>query len=956
MNGQRTPSKSPPPSRGRLVTPFPSIEGEGRGGGSYAPGSLIHARGREWIILPRSTPERLHLRPLSGADEDAVLLHPALEREPLGPASFPWPDPTQASNHDASRLLRDALQLKLRAGAGPFRSFGHIAVEPRAYQLVPLLMALKLPVVRLLIADDVGIGKTIEAGLIMRELLDRGEIARLAVLCPPHLVEQWQRELTDHFHIRPVALTAASAARLERALPVGVKLFEHHPFVVVSLDYIKSERHRHHFLSICPECVIVDEAHTCTRGGQGRQQRFELLQELAAASDRHLILLTATPHSGDDQAFYNLLSLLDPAFGELSTLNDARHPLRQRLAGHFVQRRRADIEEWQEGRLFPRRLTAELTYRLSGAWGRFFDDVLDYCVGLAERAEQAGGERQRLMWYATLALLRCVASSPASAVSALRTRLGNEDPALAAELQMERVFDSSDDGLSGDDVEPAAAVEEVAILGQLIQAAEKLSGVRNDPKLALLIQHLEELLEAGFRPVVFCRYIATARYVAEHLRPRFPQARVAVATGESTPEEREAIVADLADAEQPLLVATDCLSEGINLQESFTAVLHYDLSWNPTRHEQREGRVDRFGQQAPEVRATLIYGEDNPVDGFILRVILRKAETIRRELGVLVPMPDDEQRLSQAMLKAVLLQRRDNRDLQLDLDLFAAAPEVQAMDTAWRDAWERAARNRTVFAQRRLKPEEVIPEWRRQLAVLGGEDAVERFVRDACARLDAPLEPHGQGWRLLPGPLPEALRERLAGEGIEGELRMDFRYPPGPGMGFVHRSHPLVGILADTLLEEALAGNSQRAARCGVIRTRDVEVVSAVALLRLRHQLSVTRGGVTRLLMAEETTALALLGRVDPQVLTGEEAFALLSATPTANVPAERQRAALEQALGQLRGRRSALESLAQERARALLEDHRRVREASSSTGSYAVQPCLPVDVVGVYVLLPDGL
>jgi hypothetical protein len=243
---------------------------------------------------------------------------------------------------------------------------------------------------------------------------------------------------------------------------------------------------------------------------------------------------------------------------------------------------------------------------LSGAWRQFFDDVLDYCVGLAERAEQSGGKRQRLMWYATLALLRCVASPPASAVSALRTRLGNEDPALAVELQVERVFDGSDDALSGDDVEPAA-VEEAAVLGQLIEAAEKLSGARNDPKLALLIQHLQELLTAGFRPVVFCRYIATARYVTEHLRPRFADASVAVATGESTPAERRR-------------------------------------------------------------------GEDNPVDGFILRVILRKAETIRKELGVLVPMPDDDQRLTQAMLKVVLLRRRDNRDRQLDLELFAGTP------------------------------------------------------------------------------------------------------------------------------------------------------------------------------------------------------------------------------------------------------------------------------------------
>ncbi|EQD59824.1 SNF2-related protein, partial [mine drainage metagenome] len=205
----------------------------------------------------------------------------------------------------------------MRAGGGPFRAFGNIAVEPRAYQLVPLLMALRLSTVRLLIADDVGVGKTIEAGLIARELLDRGEIQRLAVLCPPHLVEQWQDELESRFNLQAVALTAASAARIERDLPHGMGLFDHYPVAVVSLDYIKSERHRAHFLAIAPECVIVDEAHTCATGGQGRQLRFELLQRLSADANRHLILLTATPHSGDEAAFYNLLSLLDARFADL---------------------------------------------------------------------------------------------------------------------------------------------------------------------------------------------------------------------------------------------------------------------------------------------------------------------------------------------------------------------------------------------------------------------------------------------------------------------------------------------------------------------------------------------------------------------------------------------------------------------------------------------------------------
>ncbi len=134
-------------------------------------------------------------------------------------------------------------------------------------------MALRQEIVRLLIADDVGIGKTIEAGLILRELIDRGEVKGFTVLCPPHLCEQWQEELSEKFHLRPVIVSRHTAARLERGLLQSESLFQHYPYTVVSLDYIKSSRRRDEFLSSCPDFVIVDEAHTCAQGsGQGRHQ------------------------------------------------------------------------------------------------------------------------------------------------------------------------------------------------------------------------------------------------------------------------------------------------------------------------------------------------------------------------------------------------------------------------------------------------------------------------------------------------------------------------------------------------------------------------------------------------------------------------------------------------------------------------------------------------------------
>ena len=921
----------------------------------FLPGNLVRARGREWVVQSDSRRDWLRLRPLSGADDESIALIPELELQPVEPATFDWPDPERAGNHAAALLLRDTLRLTLRAGAGPFRSFGNIAVEPRGYQLVPLLMALRLSIVRLLIADDVGIGKTIEAGLIVRELMDRGEIARLAILCPPHLVEQWQAELDTRFNLQAVALTSASAARIERELPHGVRLFDHHPVVVVSLDYIKSERHREQFLATAPECIIVDEAHTCARSGAGKQLRFELLQRLARNEQRHLILLTATPHSGDETAFYNLLSLLDPRFAALQGRMTASDPLRQELARHFVQRRRKDIVEWQtethDGRGFPRRMKTELTYQLSGEWGALFDAVQDYCRELAETIEQQqqqGGAR--LIWYATLALLRCVASSPAAAVKALTTRL--EGAVLGdALLSDERLHDGEADDLSGSDLEPPAQVQDASRLQTLIAEARRLSGKAGDPKLAALIRHVDLLVKDGYHPVVFCRYIATSHYVAEHLKTAFPKATVDAVTGELTPEERRARVDDMEDTEQRILVATDCLSEGINLQHLFTAVVHYDLAWNPTRHEQREGRVDRFGQQASEVRCTMIYGQDNPVDGFVLNIILKKGEAIQKELGVLVPMPEDDARINQALVKAALMKRSDGRASSPQTVFDFGEPEqvLAPLQAQWRDALEKAKANRTVFAQRRIRPDEVLPEWHKQQQALGTQADVQRFLQSACVRLGAPLEiGRKQTARFLPQHLPEALRQRLADEGVSASQLIDFIE--------LHRSHPLVGLLAQHLLEGALGGESTLAARCAATLTDDVEVVTTLYLLRLRHQLSYVRRREPFQMMAEETVALAVQGRNTPQWLVDDSVNRLLECTPSGNLPAEAVQREVRTALDFLAAHPQQLQALARQRANALLADHQRVREATRDVGQYSVSPCLPVDVMGVYVLLPDAL
>lgn len=467
----------------------------------------------------------------------------------------------------AALILRDALRLKLRSGAGPFRSFGNLAFEPRAYQLVPLLMALKLNTIRLLVADDVGIGKTIEAGLVAREMLDRGEIERTTVICPPHLCDQWQDELSSKFHIDAEIVRTGTAARLERGLRPGESVFEVYPHTVVSLDYIKADRRRDDFLRACPEFVIVDEAHTCVQSSNAvRHQRYQLLKGLAETEPRrHMVFLTATPHSGDDTAFHNLLGLIQQQFTSLREMDEGKEQesLRTRLSNHFVQRRRGDIAEWRDSAGFPVRESREATYALSGDWGALVEDVIDYARGMVKRTEKGSRLEQRMSWWAAIALLRCVSSSPAAASMALRTRLRaaegqSEDEQLAIldQLAGESVLDGLvEEGLSQNESVPAGtieALEDAAILRRLIERAEKLRGILMDPKASLLAKEIKRLVEEGFRPVVFCRYIATANYLEEVLRNYLSSDQVSVIsiTGEIPPEGREERVRNLEELEE----------------------------------------------------------------------------------------------------------------------------------------------------------------------------------------------------------------------------------------------------------------------------------------------------------------------------------------------------------------------------------------------------------------------
>jgi len=932
----------------------------------FSVGSLVRARFREWVVLPGSDAELLMVRPLGGTDAETTGILTALE--PVEPATFALPDPTQPGDYRSARLLRDALRLGFRSSAGPFRSFGHIAVEPRPYQLVPLLMALRQDPVRLLIADDVGIGKTVEAGLIARELLDQGDVQRLAVLCPPHLAEQWQAELADKFHLEATLVLAATAARLERHLPPGRSIFEEHPIVVVSLDYIKADRRRDDFLRACPKLVIIDEAHTCADqgvGGAGAHQRYALVEGLAADPERHVVLVTATPHSGKEGAFRSLLTLLDPDFAnlpdDLSGDRNRRH--RERLAQHLVQRRRADIQDYLGDTRFPRRMETEQTYQLSADYRSLFDKVLAYARETV-RDTAGGNHRQRVRWWSALALLRSLASSPAAAAATLRTRAASALTTTVAEADdvgRRMVLDLGDDDQSdapdvvhgadpSDDEDQSAAARTRRRLLGFAKEADALTG-RADEKLVRATTLIQRMLDDGFSPIVFCRFIPTAEYLAEQLRTRLKKGtEVTAVTGTIASSEREARIEILAQHPKRVLVATDCLSEGINLQHAFDAVLHYDLPWNPTRLEQREGRVDRFGQPAPEVRVVTYYGDDNQIDEIVLEVLLRKHRVIRKALGVSIPVPGSAASVIEALTEGVLLAEGTGGIAARlpGMDAFFR-PNAEQLTIEWDAAAEKEKASRSVFAQAGIQVSEVALELAEVRAAVGAEADVEGFVRTAVAAHGG-RAPAGTPTQIDLAETPLALREAV---GPPESFHASFE-TTGEGERHLSRTDPFVSGLASFVLDRALDGASDAVARrCGLVRTSAVTTRTTLVVVRYRFHLVTTKRGVETPLLAEDSGLLAWRGSADqPTWLTSDEVTTLLAAEPAANPGGAVD--FLTEAVGALDQIGPDLDAEAHRRAEQLHQSHIRVRDAARQKGvRVRVEPQLPVDVLGVYVYLP---
>lgn len=925
------------------------------------PGSLINFRNREWIVLPSDDTDLMLLKPLGGSDEEVTAVYLPLRSIPgesPEPAQFADPTPDDLGSFETAKVLFDASRLSFRNASGPFRCMGKLSFRPRSYQLVPLVMALRQKDrVRMLIADDVGVGKTIEALIILKELMERGDVRSFAVICPPHLCEQWQKELKDKLDLEAEIIRSSTAAALDRKLPDDRSVFYHLPYQVISIDYIKADRRRGIFLTDCPPLVIVDEAHTCAlpagAKSKSQQQRYALIHDISQDVNKHILLLTATPHSGKDEEFISLLGILNKDFSNIR-FDEIEKKEREKIARQFVQRKRENIKRWlKEETPFPARDSKEIPYQLHPEYHQFYKTVLDFAKGISQ--DTGKQNTQRIRYWAALALLRGVMSSPEAGLEMLQNRqnkklgaeelqdLQNQDNPHIETLSFDT--DSSQTELI-DHAE--LAVAELQEIQKLCDQIKRLSQLEKDQKAQKAIKIIKEWIAEGFQPIIFCKYIATANYLGKVFKENLPQkVKVAVITSELADEQRKEKIEQMGQHEQRLLIATDCLSEGINLQDWFTAILHYDLPWNPNRIDQRDGRVDRFGQDAPLIKSYILWGEDNPIDDIVLKILIKKVREIQKATGVSIIVGEDNSSIMDTILKEVLLKEESTQTArQLTLFDDKVTHELQS-------ARQKAENLRSIFAHETIKAEMIEADLKEVDEAIGDITSVETFVIHAITHLKGTVKKDEKGYVLYLQNIPPHLKSHF---GNETEVRISFDSPTPKGYRYIGRNHLFVEQLCQFMLALAFDGHPEysQVARVAEIQTHHVTTKTTLIMFRVRNVIKELAS--KKEVIAEEMYLWGYAGTgPDARSLDYSEAKKLLlEAASIRQLTVERQKDDIQRELTHFETLKPRFLELAVARAENLVKAHGRFKELVGGRRYEKATPVLPPDVMGIYILMPQ--
>lgn len=679
-----------------------------------AQGQTVTVRGRQWVTsdVVRSTvasddPTRAadttaqHLVLLVSIEDDArdEELRVVWELEHGAIAHDRQVLPSPAGGFDAPERL-DAFLDAVRWGAvasadhtalqAPFRS----GIEIQPYQLDPVVRALGMPRTNLLIADDVGLGKTIEAGLVMQELILRHRARTMLIVCPANLTLQWRDEMLGKFGMEFRILDSTLLRRLRRDRGLYTNPWTHYPRLIVSVDWLKRERPRRMLREVLPDVpgyprafdlLLVDEVHTCAPSGTGRyavdSQRTQAVRELARHCE-HRLFLSATPHNGYPESFSALLELLDD-----QRFARGVPPSRQQLAQVMVRRLKSELpKKWDGTDYFPQRVLHSLTVEYGDDTRALHALLTEYAA--SRRTHGLGPGGRAAGDFVTSLLKKRFLSSPLAfantAAKHLQTMKARSDGSMAREVEqagvkvlkplVDRLDESAEDDAAYDDAEEAALVAarrvgpaltdvETGLLTGIVERAARLKD-RTDAKFDAFRAWLEPIVcpegptgaWTGERVIVFTEYRDTQRWLRERLSAAgVPDSRIHRLYGGQDEEEREHIKTvfqespDLDDVR--ILLATDAASEGINLQARCHRLLHWEIPWNPNRMEQRNGRVDRHGQTAAQVDVLHFVPEGwrdatdavDPESRFdagtledemhFLVVATRKVERIREDLG-----------------------------------------------------------------------------------------------------------------------------------------------------------------------------------------------------------------------------------------------------------------------------------------------------------------------------------
>lgn len=632
-----------------------------------------------------------HLVKLSSVEDDGLgeELQVIWELEP-GTAvheKSTLPDPSTFDHPQRLQAFLDAVrwgavsQADDKALQSPFRS----GIEIDDYQLDPVVRALSMPRVNLLIADDVGLGKTIEAGLVVQEMTLRHRVRSVLIVCPSSLQVQWQEEMRDKFGLEFRIVDSESISTLRRKRGIHVNPWSHFPRLIASIDFLKRERNLNRFRETLPaggqptyprayDLLIVDEAHNVAPSGRGKyatdSQRTLAIRSLTPHFE-HKLFLSATPHNGYRESFAALLELLDnQRFARAVT------PDRNQLDAVMVRRMKDELKlRWDGSRRFAERVVRHLEVPYTEEERQAHHALQQY----AElRLKQASSDGERMAAEFVLKLLKKrLFSSPAAFGITLEKHIatvGGRTSASAASTARRDIADFVDDYADDDEYETEAgevvgsvsqtlsplSAEEQALLRQLSEFAAKTSQ-RPDCKAQTLINWLKQTLRPGGqwneeRVIIFTEYRATQKWLFDLLaREGFAEeGRLEMIYGGMPNEQREPIKAAFQahpqESKVRILLATDAASEGVNLQNHCSKLIHFEIPWNPNRMEQRNGRVDRHGQKAAEVQIHHFVGKgfdtastsgrvgDLEADlEFLMRAAL-KVETIREDLGKVGPV------------------------------------------------------------------------------------------------------------------------------------------------------------------------------------------------------------------------------------------------------------------------------------------------------------------------------